>query len=220
MISRIEGILERVDEDGRAEVRVGDVWYLVLAPGCDQQRLAGVRGERITFHTLQYFEGSSQGGNLVPRLIGFATPRDRAFFELFTTVKNIGNRKALRALQLPFARIAEAIASKDATLLQSLPEIGKRSAETIIAELHGKVDRFIDVVVGEGDEGDRAGVDGEPQPSPRRAMAAEAVGVLTALGEPKLETLQLIDRALAVDPEIDSPQHLIEAVYRLKSAEV
>ena len=220
MLSRIEGILEDVDEDGRAEVRVGDMWYCVLVPGSDQQRLVGLSGERVVFHTLQYLEGSSQGGNLIPRLIGFATDRDRAFFELFTTVKNIGNRKALRALQLPFGRIAEAIASKDVKLLQSLPEIGKRSAETIIAELSGKVDRFIDVAVRDDAEITRADGEVEPKAAARRAMVTEAAAVLTALGEPRLETLQLIDRALAVDPQIESPQDLIEAVYKLKGAAV
>jgi len=218
MISRIEGILERVDENGRAEIRVGDVWYTVLIPGCDQQRLAGAEGERVVFHTLQYLEGAAQGGNLIPRLIGFATARDRAFFELFTTVKNIGNRKALRALQLPFSRIAEAIASKDAKLLQSLPEIGKRSAETIIAELDGKVERFIDPGVRLEEDAARADGDVEPKVRARRVIVNEAAAVLTALGEPRLETMQLIDRALAVDPDIESAQQLIEAVYRLKGA--
>ena len=39
-------------------------------------------------------------------------------------------------------QIAAAIVDRDVAMLQSLPEIGKRTAETIIAALHDKVDAF------------------------------------------------------------------------------
>jgi Holliday junction DNA helicase RuvA len=143
----------------------------------------------------------------VPRLIGFATPEDRAFFELFTTVKGIGNRKALRALQLPFGTIAAAIAQRDLDLLKSLPEIGKRTAETIVAELHGKVDQFVEL---------------KPMPadgvadSGKSALVRDAVAVLTQLGEPKLIARQLVDRALAADPTLESAEVIVAAAFRLK----
>jgi Holliday junction DNA helicase RuvA len=212
MISRLEGTLERMT-DGVAEVRCGDLWYAVLVPGCDRQRLGGEVGRRITLHTMHYLEGSAQGANFVPRLIGFASPRERRFFEIFTTVKGVGNRKALRALQLPFGRIARGIAEKDVKLLQTLPEIGKRMAETIVAELHGKIDEFV-----EGDADARREPDAAPDP--RRRIADEALAVLLTLGEPRLEMIQLIDRALAADGQIDSSQDLITAVYRLRELPV
>ena len=211
MISRLEGLLEHIDEDGTAELRVGDVWYAVHVPGCDRQHWSSEVNRTITVHTLQYFEGSSQGGNLQPRLIAFRSARDRAFFELFTTVKNVGNRKALRALQLPFGRIAEAIAARDAKLLQSLPEIGKRSAETIIAELSGKVDRYITVDIDE---------DAPTESTGQRSLAHEALAVLTTLGEPRLEMMQLIDRVLAADASVETADELVSAVYRLRELPV
>src|SRR5712671_6350629 len=90
-----------------------------------------------------YLEGQGQGTSFVPRVLGFATPREREFFELFTTVKGLGNKRALRALAREPVEIAGAIAEKNTRALQELPEIGKRLAETVIAELTGKVEKFV-----------------------------------------------------------------------------
>jgi Holliday junction DNA helicase RuvA len=211
VISRIDGILESID-GGRAELRSGDIVYAILVPGVDQQRLARRVGEPITLHTLHYLETSNQGASFTPRLIGFSSASDRAFFELFTTVKGVGNRKAVRALQLPFSTIAEAIAKKDVDLLKSLPEIGKRTAETIVAELAGKVDPFLGA--GPVEEGAGRPVGRTPK---SRTIADEAVAVLVTLGEPKLQSMQLVQRALDVDPQIATSEALIAAVFRLKS---
>ena len=63
----------------------------------------------ITFHTLYYIESSGGVGNLRPRLIGFTEELDREFFELLTTVGNLGTKTALRALTMPIAEMAAAI---------------------------------------------------------------------------------------------------------------
>ena len=156
------------------------------------------------------FRSQNQGAQYIPRLIGFASPEDRDFFELFTTVKGIGNRKALRALQLPFASVATAIAEKDVDLLVSLPEIGKRTAETIIVELHGKVNRFIELKPVGRDGGSRA------EDTARGALIRDAVAVLAQLGEQKLIARQLVDRALSADPTLDSAEVVVAAAFRLK----
>jgi Holliday junction DNA helicase RuvA len=208
MISRIEGLLESVTDDGRALLRCDHIIYELFIPGADQQRLATMIGERVSFHTLHYLEGRDQGAAYMPRLIGFSTPEDRAFFELFTTVKGIGNRKALRALQLPFGAVAAAIAERDIDLLKSLPEIGRRTAETIVAELHGKVNRFVELKPLPAEAGSaHAG---------RASLVNDAVAVLAQLGEQKLTARQLVDRALAADSTLDSPEALVAAAFRLK----
>lgn len=208
MINRIEGLLDSVTDDGRALLRCDHIVYELFIPGADQQRLATMLGEQVSFHTLHYLEGRDQGAAYMPRLIGFSSPADRAFFELFTTVKGIGNRKALRALQLPFGTIAAAIAEKDVDLLKSLPEIGKRTAETIVAELHGKVDRFVELKPLPVEAGSAA--------AGRSSLINDAVAVLTQLGEQKLLARQLVDRALAADSTLDSPEALVAAAFRLK----
>jgi Holliday junction DNA helicase RuvA len=208
MISRIEGELIAV-ADGCAHVRCGGLTYALFLPAADQQKLTGRIGDTIDLLTLHYLEGQGQGSSFVPRLIGFSCEADRAFFELFTTVKGMGMRKALRALALPFGAVAEAIAARDLDVLKSLPEIGKRTAETIVAELHGKVDRFVELKPAPNAAGDAAG-------SGRGGLVHDAVSMLAQLGEPTLTARELVERALAADPTIDAPDTLVAAAYRLK----
>jgi holliday junction DNA helicase RuvA len=182
VICRIQGQLVAV-RDGTAELRVDNLTYEVLVPAADSMLLATRVGEEVEFHTLHYLEGQGQGSSFWPRLIGFRSPMDRDFFELFTTVKGIGNRRALRALQLPFARVAEAIAMRDHGTLQSLPEIGRRTAEAICVELKGKVDRFVMHAAMGGGAGGATGANGagnaaaaraEPKPVKKRGKAGAA----------------------------------------------
>tara|TARA_Y100000589_G_scaffold302329_1_gene313808 strand:- start:74 stop:775 length:702 start_codon:yes stop_codon:yes gene_type:complete len=204
MISRISGCLIEARE-GHALLECDHVVYEILVPGCDIPYLNTRCGTTVVFHTLHYHESHGQGSSFVPRLVGFHNERDRAFFELFTTVKNIGYRKALRALQLPFDRVAAAIAGKDASLLTTLPEIGKRTAETIIAELSGKVDDFVEDIVASVAEDDATS-----------SLINDTVAMLTALGESRAEAQSLAQRALAVEPEITTPDALLSAVFRLR----
>jgi Holliday junction resolvasome RuvABC DNA-binding subunit len=126
----------------------------------------------------------------------------------------MGNRTALRALQLPCGAVAGAIADRDVDLLKSLPEIGKRTAETIVAELSGKVDRFVELKP----SGSRAATaPGEGAPSDSRSeLIRDAVAVLVQLGEPRLIARQLVDRALAADKTLATPELLMAAALRLK----
>ena len=143
MIARITGILDDVGE-GYVLLRTsGDLTYHVMVSSYTAARLAVSIGHRLTLHTVHYIQAEGQGTTLHPRLAGFLTLHDKAFFELFTTVKGIGPRKALRAMAIACSQIAVAIADRDAAFLQSLPEIGRRMADTIIAELSGKVDGFL-----------------------------------------------------------------------------
>ncbi len=210
MISRIEGELVGV-QDGRAELRCGHLTYILLIPAADEDALVERVGDRIEIHTLHYLEGQGQGASFVPRLIGFASTEARAFFELLTTVKGLGARKVLRALRLPYTSIAEAIACRDIDLLRSLPEIGARTAATIVAELHGKVDRFLGPAPGSADGADtsRGG----------SGVLRDAVAALTQLGEPKLHARQLVELALAGDPSLDSADALVAAAYRVRAGD-
>ena len=208
MISSIEGELVEV-EDGRARVRCGALVYEVLIPAADRARMSTVVGQVVVLHTIHVMEGTAQGTSFRPRLIGFASPTDRAFFELFTTVKGIGSRKALRVMELPVGRIALAVAEGDIDLLKSLPEVGKRTAETIIMELKEKVGPF-------ADPGSGAGAEEEVVREAITAFAQEAIAVLLQLGEPRLRAEELIDRVTRADPTIETADGLVTAALRLK----
>lgn len=207
MICRIEGEIVAV-RDSFVELRCDALFYELLVPACDQMRLAASIGQAATFHTLHYFESQAQGASFVPRLVGFSTRADLEFFTLLTSVKGIGVRKALRSLQRPIPDIAAAIASRDVPFLTSLPEIGRKTAETIVLELHEKMDRFIERERLAGAAvGDANGVG---------SIVSEAVTVLAMLGESRTTARMLVDRAIAADPSMESAEEMVTAALRLK----
>jgi Holliday junction DNA helicase RuvA len=205
MIAKVTGRVESVAED-RAYLEVGEVVYEVLVPRIDVEPLRRDLGERVVLHTLQILEGNpATGGALTPRLIGFLSATEKAFFERFITVKGVGPRRALRALREPIGRIAAAIEARDTKFLTTLPEIGKRTAETIVAELKGKLEAFALVP---------ATAQSEPKPP---AFKLEALAVLLQLGERRNEAEQWIEQATAADEGIQTAEDLIQSVYRLKA---
>lgn len=204
MIARIMGRLEETTETSALIDGGAGLWYEVLLPAWEVERLARRIGQDVVLHTIHIIEGDPARGAVQPRLIGFSSEADRAFFQTFTKVKGIGVRKALRALVRPSAQIAAAIEKKDSAFLTALPEIGKRTAEQIIAELHGKLGEFL----GEGVAAEST--------VPLSEAAAEAVAVLVQLGERRVDALALVERVLAVAPELSNPETIIQQVYRLK----
>jgi len=167
-------------------------------------------GVEITLHTLEFLEGNATaGGNLVPRLVGFVYPEDREFFRRFTSVKGIGTRKALKALSEPVRRIAGWIAHDDVKSLQSLPGIGRRAAEMIVAELRGKLDGL--AIGGEADSLEESGAarltDGQ----------RDALEVLVALGDARGDAERWLARAAQLHPETSEPDDWVRAAYRVRS---
>ncbi|MEK6702179.1 MAG: Holliday junction branch migration protein RuvA, partial [Planctomycetota bacterium] len=191
MISRIRGNLVGV-QGQTAEIDLGEgLTYEVMVPAYLAERLGGQVGRPLSLVTLQYLESQGQGSSYIPRLVGFLTETERRFFDLFTTVKGIGNRKALRAMAVEPSVIAGAIMARDTKALQQLPEIGKRMAETVIAELHGKVDGYLGA--GEAAKLDRAA---EIKPmGPMGAAGEEAVEALIALGDTRMDAERKVAKA-------------------------
>ena len=209
MITQIRGALVDVAE-GAAHIRCEGLTYSVLIPAADEGDLVIAVGQTIELHTVYFLEAQGQGAAFLPRLIGFRSAADRAFFELFTTVKGIGRRKALRMMQQPVGTIAAAIAEGDVALLTTLPEVGKRTAQTIVNELQEKVATVVEVkpTATAGASGPGAGaIDG---------AAAEALAVMVQLGENPADARQLIQRAIAADPDLDSADDIVGAATRLR----
>lgn len=183
------------------EGSAGGVAREVLVPAFLAASLATRVGDIVTLHTLEYLESRDQGASFVPRIVGFETVGERRLFELLTTVKGIGNRKALRAMAMEAGAIANAIASRDTATLVRLPEVGKRLAETIIAELDGKLDELVaghDVVEAKG-----GGV--------LSAAAEEAVAALVALGDPLADAERRVRRALQRDRTLSTADEIVSA---------
>ena len=204
MIALIEGKLLKLDSDS-ALIQVGSVAYEVMLPSYCVNKLSGKIGSEVTLCTMEYYEGTPMGGNLIPRMIGFLSPGERDFFTTFITVKGIGIKKALRSLSVPIATIANAIETGDDKTLLSLPGVGKRMAHQIIAELKGKLKTF---AIG-------AELSGKPVPV-FKPYQAEALEILIAWGEKKTESMELIELASKRHPHIKTAEELVPLVYRLK----
>ena len=73
-------------------------------------------------------------------LYGFATEEERELFLMLLSVQSVGPKVALAVLSGgPPRELLAALAAGDAARLQSVPGIGKRTAERIIVELREKV---------------------------------------------------------------------------------
>src|SRR4051812_47146142 len=208
MIVKLSGKLEYVGADcvHVALSGGGDLTHELLVPAADVPFLQTKIGQGVTFFTVEYIEGNASFGQLAPKMLGFLRVQDREFFDLFTTVKGIGTRKALRALALPVGDIARAIALKDTRKLSSLPSVGKRMAETIVAELHGKVEKFASGTA-----------TGEVPVAALPDYEQTAVEALVKLGERRPDAENWVKRAVQVDPALKDPQKIIRAVYQLKA---
>lgn len=207
MIRSIAGLLVELDIPTRAggspsgsgqaliEPEGTSTGYEVLLPGFLALRLEGQIGQVVRLRTLHYLESHGQGTSFIPRLIGFADDRERRFFEVFTTVKGLGYRRALRAMAEEPALIAQMIVSKDTRGLIRLPEVGKRLAETIIAELTGKVDIFLDLHASDG----IGPIEAKPARSHSNLppIALDAVEALVALGESRNDAERRVEIVLS-----------------------
>lgn len=209
MITALTGILKSVGED-RIGLTVGPLVIELLVAAADVPLLEGREDEEVTFHTSMYIEGDMSGGAAVPRLIGFLRPSDRDFFHQFITVKGIGPKKALKAMMLPAAEVAHAIELKDAGTLTRLPMIGRRAAEQIIAELAGKVGRFVSTGIAVAPRRRAGGT--------LSAVEEDAVSALVALGERRADAEGLLDRVkssgTATPAEVDE---LIREMLRART---
>ena len=212
MIAKIAGTVAEIHED-RITLDVGGLGYEVLVPGGLALRLRqhGAEGTELTLHTLEYIEGGPAGGQMVPRLLGFTDPMDREFFRLLISVKGFGPKKALRSLTIPTKRFALAIEGGNYAALSELPEIGRRSAEKIVAELRGRCQKFALMREGEPLETEAAEAL-EPD------VRSETMQILTAqLQYSPVEAEAMINKATAGGKQFDSSQDLISEIFRVLS---
>jgi holliday junction DNA helicase RuvA len=207
MICAISGELRRVEED-RVHLACGPVLYEILVPAFDLTELQASLGESITLHTIFDIEGDPTRGGLAPRLIGFLRLHDKNFFQLFVTVKGIGPKRALRALVQPVGQIAAAIENRDVRFLVELPEIGKRTAEQIVAELAGKLTDFAL---------EQGGVAGPVVKRDRSSAEVDAIEGVVSLGIGRADAERLLERARQTDPALKTADGLVREMLRLRT---
>lgn len=204
MIVRIRGILSDLADETAVIEREG-IAREVLVPAYAKLELESSVGAEITVYTLEYFESSTPGGNMTPRIVAFLRPEDRAFFKMFTTVKGLGTRKALRALTAPAAHIASYIERGDVNALVKLPGIGRRTAEQIIAELRGKLT-------------DHAVATSPAQSAPPQFTDEQSVAIeiIAQWGDSRSDAQRWVARAAQLHQDLTGPDEWVKAAYRVK----
>ncbi len=204
MIAYLRGpILRRTDD--AIVVEAGGVGYEVHLPGIVAQSLAPhSEGDRpvvelyISFHATQ--------NQPKPLLIGFLHEVEQEFFERFITVDGLGPTKAMKAMIRPIHQIADAIERKDISYLCRLPGIGQRTAEKVVATLHGKLGKYALLREPEA-----------PQVRTEEDFTEEVLEVLTTqLGHRAAEARRMVDEAKRRRPGIASAEELFQEVYRVE----
>jgi Holliday junction DNA helicase RuvA len=205
MIARISG---KIIEKGTNYLLldVGGISYEVFIPHTVMQRLQEYVShdgfiKLITYHYFQVEPSKS-----TPMLIGFLNEIEKEFFQAFITVSGIGPRAALRALNQPISLIARAIDEADVNFLRSLPGIGEQRAREIIAKLQRKVGKFGLI------QDEKVG---EKRPK-ITDIEEEALAVLAQLQYKKSEAMDMIKKALARSPDIQTTEELLNEVYKQK----
>jgi len=203
MICRLSGGVASVGEQ-TVVIHAGPIGYEVLVPRAALGLLQRLVSGEVTLFTLEYLEGNPTVGHLVPRLIGFLSEPERDFFTELLKVKGLGIRKALRTMAVPAHQIALAIEHGDERFLASLPEIGKRTASQIVAQLRGKVSRFLVPTAA-------------PLPVAEMTAAQKlALEILVSWGDRRADAQRWIAAAVEAQPELAEPDEMVRAAYRVK----
>jgi Holliday junction DNA helicase RuvA len=203
VIAYLRGRLVRRTEE-TVVVEAGGVGYEVHLPAVVAQHLQPAstpEGETVELF-ISYHVTPNQPR---PLLVGFLREAEQEFFERFITVDGLGPVKALRAIVRPIHEIADAVERKDVDFLRRLPGIGGRTAEKIVAALHGKMAKF--ALLQEEAPAERVPTD----------IREEALEILTKqLGHRVQEARKMVEEALSRNPRIETTEELIQEIYRVR----
>jgi len=205
MISHLRGVLARKNElASSVEVDVGGVWYEVDLPAFVWRAMEeAVPGDPVELEIFYFLTANAP----IPRLIGFQREVEREFFKKLIGVPNVGATTATRALAYSVSTMARWIETGDVAQLTKLPGIGKRSAETIVAQLRGKVTEEA-LLADEGFDKPEA-----PKAADVTDVQRDTVDALISLGYNRSEAERLVAQATA-DSEPASVEEAIRAVFR------
>ncbi len=150
-------------------------------------------------------------------LVGFATPLEREFCKLLTTISGIGPKAALKILnKYTPADLAACILANDVDSLKKVPGVGSKTAKRLILELNEKIGALSENMALSFDnikEGQFSkGVEPEKNLPP---TALEAVSVLVGLGCTFEEAEKAVKTALEAGTAADSSDLVMAAVSEL-----
>ena len=183
MIGYLKGKVKHIEPE-YVLMEVHGVGYEVICSGAAFSKLSSVRtGEDGEVYT--YLQVKEDG----IALFGFVDVREKSLFLKLTSVQGVGAKMAIAILSsMRPAEVSEAIATADSKRLSAVKGVGKKTAERIILELHGKISA--DELLGTENVGGRVSALPTEQDD-------DAVSALMGLGFTKQESARAVERAKA-----------------------
>ncbi len=183
MIAYIRGrVLEITSET--AIIEVNGIGYEAYCSGGAFRKMTV--GEPVELYT--YLQVKEDGITL----FAFATPKEKELFLKVTSVSGVGPKLGISVLTgLSADEFTQAIATADVKRLSAVKGLGKKTAEKIVLELHGKISAM-DVMSASGDPITNA-IENSTVALGREDD--EAVSALMGLGFTKNESVQAVKRA-------------------------
>ena len=206
MIGYLKGKVLQYETDGILLLS-GSVGYEVLLNPMVLEKLKNsVIEERELSFYVYYHQTERQPK---PVLIGFETMEEKQFFQLFITVDAIGPMKAIKAMSLPIGEIAYAIEKKEVSFLTGMPGIGKRTAEKMIATLHGKTEKYAFLATADPERAD------SEVPGRAKDLVIQVTDVLVnQLGHSHASAKRMISEAFKRNQDISTPEALFDEIYQ------
>ncbi len=195
MIAFVKGTVAAVTEE-TVIVDVNGMGYELYCSGAVLREARA--GERVSLCT--YLQVKEDGVTL----FGFINEHEKRLFLKLISVSGVGAKTAVSVLVCMSAdELVEAVATADAKRLSKVKGLGKKTAEKIILELHGKISAA--EVMGASEE--------TAKPTAGAAKLSkedeDAVATLQNLGFTRSESVQAVNRAKA-----DGATTVEEIVFR------
>lgn len=167
-----------------AVVEVNGVGYEIYCSGGAFRKLTV--GETAELYT--YLQVKEDGITL----FGFASTKEKELFLKVISVSGVGPKLGISVLTgLSADELTQAIATADVKRLSAVKGLGKKTAEKIVLELHGKISAA-EVMSASGDPFTPVELGGV---MPVSAADEEAIAALMGLGFTKNESAQAVKRA-------------------------
>ena len=132
MIGFLQGEVQQV-ATGRVIINVQGVGYITYVTNTTEQICSLESKISLFVHTIVREQSLD--------LYGFINEQEKKLFELLITVNGIGPKVALNILSITtIETLAQAVLSKDSSVLTKVSGIGKKNAEKILLELENKID--------------------------------------------------------------------------------
>lgn len=185
MIAYIRGRALSMDAE-TAIVEVNGVGYEMYCSGGAFRKIT--IGETVELYT--YLQVKEDGVTL----FAFESVKEKSLFLKLVSVSGVGPKMAISILTgLSGDQLVEAIATADVKRLSSVKGLGKKTAEKIVLELHGKISAA--EVMSAGADPITASINAQTNTNALSPADEDALSALMGLGFTRAESTQAIKRA-------------------------